>query len=520
MKKLFIHAFLLIWVMGLCAQGNYFVADMADSLLTDRSDNIPQLISFSGRLADNQGNPLNSSLSVTFSIYSVSSGGSALWSEVTNIQVTDGLFQVNLGAQTPIPPSVFSDVNRWLGIKVGSDAEMSPRTRIASVGYAMQAGGAAGGDLAGNYPNPTIAAGAITSSKLASNININTTGSVSAANNSNLGSAVSGISTANLGISYGGRFEATGSSGRGVYGLATSSSGTNIGGNFLTNSSSGTGVFGNANSTTGTVYGVRGYSNSNNGYGVYGLNTSGTFAYLGSGLAGLYAERQSGVDAFIATNGYGIIARTNRSTAIAVYGIQYGSAWRAGSFDGTVVVAGTLSKSGGSFEIDHPLDPENKFLRHSFVESPDMLNIYNGNVITDEEGFATIGLPEYFHALNRDFRYQLTVIGEFAQAIIASKIENGAFVIRTDKPQIEVSWQVTGIRIDPWAEENRIVVEEYKPEKIRGFYVHPELYGKPANRSLTWGMNPENMMELEEHRQSIRQKNAELLQQLREEDTP
>ncbi|TVQ13678.1 MAG: hypothetical protein EA361_09185, partial [Bacteroidetes bacterium] len=150
MKKILIALFFLVCIFN--ASSQEFEAILYNESVMekdDKSDNIPQLISFSGRLADNQGNPLNSSLSVTFSIYSVSSGGSALWSEVTNIQVTDGLFQVNLGAQTPIPPSVFSDVNRWLGIKVGSDAEMSPRTRIASVGYAMQAGGAAGGDLAG-----------------------------------------------------------------------------------------------------------------------------------------------------------------------------------------------------------------------------------------------------------------------------------------------------------------------------------------------------------------------------------
>jgi hypothetical protein len=87
-------------------------------------------------------------------------------------------------------------------------------------------------------------------------------------------------------------------------------------------------------------------------------------------------------------------------------------------------------------------------------------------------------MPAYFEALNRDFRYQLTVIGQFAQAIVASKITNGAFVIRTDKPNVEVSWQVTGVRQDAWANAHRIPNEVDKPEKEKGRFLHPELFGK------------------------------------------
>ncbi|MBN1139554.1 MAG: hypothetical protein JXM73_23460 [Anaerolineae bacterium] len=105
-----------------------------------------------------------------------------------------------------------------------------------------------------------------------------------------------------------------------------------------------------------------------------------------------------------------------------------------------------------------------------------MMNVYNGNVTTDAEGFATVTLPDYFEALNRDYRYQLTVIGTFAQAIIAQEIEANRFVIQTDQPGVKVSWQVTGVRQDPYAEANRIVVEEDKPPKERGTYLHPEAY--------------------------------------------
>ena len=186
---------------------------------------------------------------------------------------------------------------------------------------------------------------------------------------------------------------------------------------------------------------------------------------------------------------FGVVGEAFVDGAAFNYGV-YGSAangdvnW-AGYFDGNVFsdgdmfVSGFLSKAGGSFRIDHPLDPENKYLSHSFVESPDMMNIYNGNVTTDEKGYATVALPEWFGTLNRDFRYQLTPIGTFAQAIIAKEISNNEFVIQTDKPNVRISWQVTGIRQDRWANANRIQVEQDKPAQNRGMYLHPELYGAP-----------------------------------------
>ncbi|MBV9303667.1 MAG: hypothetical protein JOY62_03435 [Acidobacteriaceae bacterium] len=172
----------------------------------------------------------------------------------------------------------------------------------------------------------------------------------------------------------------------------------------------------------------------------------------------------------------------------------------AGYFDGDVYVNGNVDKSGGSFKIDHPLDPANKYLYHSFVESPDMKNIYDGNVITDGSGFATVTLPEWFEVLNRDFRYQLTVIGQFAQAIIAKEIDNHQFTIRTDKPNVKVSWQVTGIRQDAWANAHRIPVEEEKSERARGHYLHPELYNEPPERSELYAERPDLMRKLAERR--------------------
>ena len=157
---------------------------------------------------------------------------------------------------------------------------------------------------------------------------------------------------------------------------------------------------------------------------------------------------------------------------------------------GRVHITGTLTKGGGSFKIDHPLDPENKYLYHSFVESPDMMNIYNGNVTTDGEGYATVELPEWFEALNRDFRYQLTVIGRFAQAIVAKEVEGNRFTIQTSEPNVKVSWQVTGIRQDAFADKHRIPVEEDKPPEEQRSYLHPQEHGRPREQGLDYRRDP------------------------------
>jgi hypothetical protein len=144
--------------------------------------------------------------------------------------------------------------------------------------------------------------------------------------------------------------------------------------------------------------------------------------------------------------------------------------------DGDAFVEGTLTKGGGSFKIDHPLDPAGKYLFHSFVESPDMMNVYNGTVHLDDEGKATVELPDWFEILNRDYRYQLTAIGGPAPNLhVAAKVADGKFSIAGGDARQEVSWQVTGIRQDAWANANRIEVEVDKPEEDRGRYLHPHL---------------------------------------------
>jgi hypothetical protein len=219
---------------------------------------------------------------------------------------------------------------------------------------------------------------------------------------------------------------------------------------------SGVGVY--AHATTGN--GVEGRTSSGAANGVYGVNTS-----YGPGV-------------------YGESRASSAGPGAAIYGRALTPGGYAGYFDGKVFVVGFLWKNGGGFQIDNPRDSANSYLYHSYVESNDMMTVYNGNITTDADGNATVELPGYFEALNRDFRYQLTVIGEFAQAIVAEEVRDNRFGIKTDKPNVRVSWQVTGIRQDAWANANRIEAEVQKPEGERGKYVSPREHGQPETAGI------------------------------------
>lgn len=110
----------------------------------------------------------------------------------------------------------------------------------------------------------------------------------------------------------------------------------------------------------------------------------------------------------------------------------------------------------------------------------------NGDPVVADNGYATVVLPDWFGALNRDFRYQLTVLGGFAQAVVVDEIRENRFVIMTDKPRTRVSWQVTGIRQDPFANTNRIQVEVDKRSEERGLVVHPDAFGQPAAQGVDY----------------------------------
>ena len=258
------------------------------------------------------------------------------------------------------------------------------------------------------------------------------------------------------------------------------------------------------NNTTlnGISYGVSGEATSNTSH----INC-GVFGYGANAVAGT-SPRNWGVLGVTddAVGGVGVLAigdgpassrgmeadvlRGTTQTALFTYIATNAPANYAGYFNGQIY-ATNANASIKAFKIDHPLDPANKFLYHSSVESPDMLNIYSGNVVTDANGLAKINLPSYFEVLNKDFSYQLTCIGTFAQAIVAEKVKDNSFSIRTNKPNVEVSWMVTGIRHDPVAELYRIVPEVEKVQSEKGKYLIPEAYGQPKSAAMLLPEIPE-----------------------------
>lgn len=153
------------------------------------------------------------------------------------------------------------------------------------------------------------------------------------------------------------------------------------------------------------------------------------------------------------------------------------------------------------FHIDHPLDPRHKYLNHACVESSEMKTVYDGVAILDAQGEAIIELPEWFEALNTDFRYQLTPVGAPAPNLhVATEVSSNRFTIAGGSARLKVCWQVTGVRHDPVALAQPLVVETDKPAEERGFFLRPEAYGQPAECGVAWARNPELMRRAQQER--------------------
>ena len=287
---------------------------------------------------------------------------------------------------------------------------------------------------------------------------------------------------------------AFGGGGNGILGSSKYSSG--VAGFTLSAQLNAAGVFGR-----GPV-GICGYATNANSFpgetvGVYGsganpFSRAGGIGVMGEAdtEVGVYGQSASGagVSAF-STQGPGVRGVSLHGTGVFGMSLDTGILGWGGAlaalFIGDVDVTGNLWKAGGGFVIDHPQAPAKKLLRHSFVESPDMKNVYDGVVKCNARGEAVVRLPGWFEALNSDYRYQLTALGAPApNLVIASGIRDNRFIIRGGAKNLRVCWQVTGIRRDAWAKRHRLVVEEQKSAAQRGKLLHPEAHGVPRRRGI------------------------------------
>jgi hypothetical protein len=469
------------------------------------SAGVASLNTFTGAVTLTGGSGISISSAVGNQIVITATGGGS--AGVSTVNGYSGAVNVEAGTNVSFGPATAGN-----GIKINATGGASGVTALNGLSGAVTLLTGTGISITPSGNNLTIASsgtsfslpysGSATTGASASAFWVSTPGT--AANSTAVEGSVSSASAGNLSAGVKGDNAGTGTGGVGVLGTATG--GTGVFGSSLT----GYGVIGSGNSQPGVLgnsstVGVKGqqgtatgftvpankmgvWGDSVDGYGVFGSSNNST------GMTGVSLTRY-GVQAL----GYGT---GEPGAALAAFALASGTPYAA-YLNGAVHVTGTLAKGGGSFKIDHPLDPESKYLYHSFVESPDMMNIYNGIVVLDSKGEAAVALPTWFSALNRDFRYQLTCVGGYAPVYISREVESNSFQIAGGKPGLKISWQVTGVRQDAWANANRIPVEEAKGITEKGHYIHPTAFGQPEEKGEDWARNPEMMRELKQQRDRL-----------------
>lgn len=169
--------------------------------------------------------------------------------------------------------------------------------------------------------------------------------------------------------------------------------------------------------------------------------------------------------------------------SVGVYGTAGPAGWAA-FLDGDVFVAGEIFLPELTLQVDHPAAPGERWYRRSAVGSFERLSVVSGNARTDASGVAVIDVPDLFARYHRDFRYQLTTVGAAAAAHVSRELRNGRFTVKTDRPRVKVSWQLTAVRDDPSARASEFRPTTAKRGSQRGRFLEPKVYGKSARRSI------------------------------------
>ena len=448
-----------------------------------QTPNPPGQFSYQGFLTDANGVPLATNApqnyTLVFRIYNTPIGGTPLWGELQTVTLDRGYFSVMLGQGSAVSGATFTNdlsgffvasdaSDRYIGVTVnglsgGNNVEIQPRMRLLASPYSFLAGTAnnavklggydwstlfpdTGNPSTGTFPGAKLAAASVTGAQIAAGA----VGSTQIANGA--------VGSAQIALGAVGSAQIA----NGAVGAAQIAAGS-IDGSLLSLPLYLSGSFGHYAFLLGQPPGVleinNSYVSSYPFFADYGISVEAEDA--------LYATSHSGNSAYLADGSY------------------------AAEFYGNVNVNGTLSKTAGAFKIDDPLDPAHKYLSHSFVESPDMKNIYDGIATLDANGEAVVTLPAWFEALNKDFRYQLTSIGAPGPNLyIAQEVSGNQFKIAGGSPKAKVSWLITGVRQDPYANAHRIPVEEDKPAALQGSYISAAEYHQPLTKSERSVLHP------------------------------
>jgi hypothetical protein len=465
---------------------------------------IPRTISYQGVLTGTDGSPVKDGMvSLTFRLYNVSNGGDTLWQETQDVMVSKGIFNVILGSKTSL--NLPFDEQYWLGVSVESGEELNPRTALTASPYSLNSYST----IAETKPGQGLI---IRNSSGETTHQLNTDGSAMHTGESVFWGGITSGDTAtaldtlsnpllDTTINKKGGFKMSIITGQAsIPKIGFKSKGTQVGvygegGDYgiWGFSKQKWGVFGESITGKGVVgvtsgngsYGVEGYSPQN--FGIYGhshFSVGIVGKTLSSTLPAIWSQGKLKIDDVPAAPNQDRflvwdtdhIVKYRTTSSLAFDGIlqdkpflvKIGSTEvfkvdTSVSVNGDVNVNGTLVASviqaeTKQFRIDDPLDPEHKYLNHTSVESSEMKNVYDGEVVLDRNGEAVVSLPDWFQALNIDYRYQLTCIGGYAPVYIKEEIHNNRFKIAGGQEGLKICWLVTGVRNDKFAREHRMKV--------------------------------------------------------------